>query len=143
MRATFFLLGAALLVVVTVPSSCTHGVFNSTHFFSYPPSSAPDNNDWQYVGQVDIWGSPLEENWKRIDISVWDKGRKHLLRDTANVHGRNVNAFSTWTTLDQLGITFYEGMSVSYREPDSLRNRVILRDISYLRNAKTGKFQRR
>lgn len=88
---------AGLLFVVSLLTSCSESY--ATQHFSFPPSSQPHANDWEYQGMVAM---PVRSS--EIRVTVVDRERRELLSDTVQVGTGSWSASAQWLQRERFSV---------------------------------------
>jgi hypothetical protein len=87
-------------------------VVYSTRFYSYPPSSSPHGNDWDYLGFIKMTstekGTFSSKSKKRVTITVMDKDNNIYLDDKLTFICSGIKAIIKWDQFKQLEIILNE-----------------------------------
>jgi len=116
--------------------------FSSVHAFCYPQKPPPSGPHWEYEGLIEIWGARVETKARKVDIRMENLAKKNLLRDTLVVIGKKVNALVSWKEFERIHFFFYEGRILRDLDFASLTPDMILREVDYVFDKNTGRFQR-
>jgi hypothetical protein len=116
--------------------------FSVTHAFHYPQILRTSPPYWDYSGLVEIWDVRAEKKVRRVDIVAGDGAKKQFLKDTLFVTGKSVNDFVIWKDFEHIHILFYEGPVMRDSEIDKVTPDMILREVDYVFDKNTGRFQR-
>ena len=85
--------------------------YSSIHF-SYPPSSAPHEDNWTYSGLILAWDPlgkrPTEKGIRKIEIRIKDKDNKVVLKDQLELDCASIDRKIHWEKFDNLTIELFE-----------------------------------
>jgi hypothetical protein len=83
----------------------------TTQHFSFPPGSKPHEPGWEYAGVVMVSSraTPItKHSRKTIQIEVYDKRKRTLLRDTIVLNAATIRSTIHWESAGELGVQFTE-----------------------------------
>jgi hypothetical protein len=143
MRRTVSLLMISLIGISCLSCiACMKERVVVTQAFSFPVNSQPENNNWEYFGQINMEEPTLEKTERKLDILVQDRKDKFILKDTLKVTGKKVNAAVFWTEFEKIKIDFYEGKALPTSQFSTLAADRIIREVFYLYDKDSSKFKR-
>jgi len=106
-----YLLFLILLCTSMVIVNCRGSVY-SFYAFSYPPSSKPHEDNWEYLGKVIVAsnevGALSKKSKKGVQIIVVNKLKQTVLSDDLKFVCGSIDAKIIWQQFEEIEITLYE-----------------------------------
>lgn len=139
----------ALPLSVIIVGTCMMSV-SEFQMFTFPPDSRLDEDNWEYVGEVNSLtkaeGSLFNRTLKQVSIRVWDRSDSLLLDDNYDLNCGSVDANITWDTFDLLEVELLETVKEYVGDPNNPKLMELgpqrLLELKYRYNQDTKKFLR-
>ena len=137
-----------MLCIAVLTFSCVQREQCSFYLFSFPPESAPHENNWEYIGSIYVYYEErisIPSN-KRHWIEITDRNDKKYLDDEFYIYGGQIWEIDEWNVFDSLLIIFYDVKDGEpYKALDSLGDSVYtnyLTQVTYVFDSISMQFER-
>lgn len=102
------IIGLCIMLLSIV--NCNGNEYTTKHF-SFPPSSKPHENDWQYTALVIVTSKqrPItNKSKKKVEITIYDRSKNIYLDEYFEFDSASIDANVVWEKFDEFRVELVE-----------------------------------